>query len=346
MLFGAVVVVVFFFVRTAMQVGAVGVAAFKAVVVARQAVAGGLAGVGGAQVTPVAHPRQAHAAGVGAVKAARHFAGGLAIGRPAFAHPVVARVARHAFYVHGQVASAAGQRERPCPLARAGVGAQLSAALNALLRDGGGYLAVEHVDHATYGAAAIHQRRGAAQHFDLRGQQGLGRHGVVGADGGGVVQLGAIRQHLDAGAIHAANDGAAGTGAEVAAGDAGLAAQCFAQRGLAAAYEFVALQHGGGRGHFIGAQLQAAGRHGDGGQAACGWWCCLRIGLCMRQTGAPQREDGGQGHRVQGWVAMCSAIGWAKGVRVVCHDCVAIEIGGRAGRHAAFRPGGRKPSKI
>ena len=138
MLFGAVVVAVFFVVGTAMQVVAVGVAAFKAVVVARQAVFGGLAGVGGAQVTPVAHPRQAHAAGVGAVKAARHLAGGLAIGRPAFAHPVVARVARHAFYVHGQVASAAGQRERPCPLARAGVGAQLSAALNALLRDGGG----------------------------------------------------------------------------------------------------------------------------------------------------------------------------------------------------------------
>ena len=116
---------------------------------------------------------------------------------------------------------------------------------------------------------------------------------------------------------------------------------------VAAAHEFVALQHGGGRGHFIGAQLQTAGRHGDGGQAACGWWCCLRIGLCMCQTGAPQREDGGQGHGVQGWVAMCSAAsGWAKGVRVVCHDCVAIEIGGRAGRHAAFRPGGRKPSKI
>lgn len=33
MLFGAVVVAVFFVVRTAMQVGAVGVAAFKAVVV-------------------------------------------------------------------------------------------------------------------------------------------------------------------------------------------------------------------------------------------------------------------------------------------------------------------------
>ena len=44
----------------------------------------------------------------------------------------------------------------------------------------------------------------AAQHLDLRGEQGLGDHGVVGAEGGGVVQLGAVAQHLDARAVHAA----------------------------------------------------------------------------------------------------------------------------------------------
>ncbi|MNV43056.1 hypothetical protein D3C71_1347590 [compost metagenome] len=206
--------------------------------------------------------------------------------------------------MHRQVASAAGQREGTCFFTRAGVGAQLGAALVALLRDGSGDLAVEHIDHAAHGAVAVDQGRGAAQHFDLRGQQRLGHHGVVGADGGGVVQLGAVAQHLDARAVHAPDDGAAGTGAEVAAGDAGLTVQRFAQGGLAAAHEFIAFQHGDRRGHLIGAQLQAAGRDGDGGQAGGGrsaviGRCCHRRGLRVRHAGARQRQHGGQGHGVE-----------------------------------------------
>jgi len=54
--FMAVVVAVVLAVAAAVQVVAVGVAAFKAVVVAGQAVFGGLAGVGGTQVARVAHP--------------------------------------------------------------------------------------------------------------------------------------------------------------------------------------------------------------------------------------------------------------------------------------------------
>jgi uncharacterized membrane protein YdcZ (DUF606 family) len=83
LVFMAVVVAVVFAVAAAVQVVAVGVAAFKAVVVAGQAVFGGLAGVGGAQVAALAHPRHAHAAGVGAVEAAWHLAVHMAFVRPA-----------------------------------------------------------------------------------------------------------------------------------------------------------------------------------------------------------------------------------------------------------------------
>ena len=325
--FMAVVVAVVFAVATAMQVVAVGVAAFKAVVVAGQAVFGGLAGVGGAQVAALAHPRQAHAAGVGAVEAAQHLAGGFALGRPALADSVVARIARHAFHMHGQVASAAGQREGTCFFTRAGVGAQLGAALVALLRDGGGDLAVEHIDHAAHGAVAVDQGRGAAQHFDLRGQQRLGHHGVVGADGGGVVQLGAVAQHLDARAVHAPDDGAAGTGAKVAAGDAGLAVERLAQRGLAAAHELVAFEHRGGRGHVAGAQLQAAGRHGDGRQARGRGFCGTVLGLGKAGGG----QHGGQGHGAQD--------GGERGCGVLLHG------NGCAGCAGAARPASRWPVK-
>lgn len=116
------------------------------------------------------------------------------------------------------------------------------------------------------------------------------------------MQLGAIAQHLDARAVHAADDGPAGARTKVAAGDAGLAVQRFAQRGLAAAHQFIPFQHGGGGGHVAGAQLQAAGRHGDCRQTGrsvsrrSGRGCSLRLG---GNAGARQRQQGRQGHRVE-----------------------------------------------
>ncbi len=152
-----VVAIVFARMGAAMQMVAMGVAAFKAVVVPRQAVLGRLARVGRAQVALLAHPRQAHAARVGAVEAARHLAGGLALRRPALAHAVVARITGNAFDVHRQVARTAGQREGTRPLTGAGVGTQLGAAFVPFLRDGRGHLAIEHIDHAAHGTVAVHQ---------------------------------------------------------------------------------------------------------------------------------------------------------------------------------------------
>jgi hypothetical protein len=113
------------------------------------------------------------------------------------------------------------------------------------------------------------------------------------------VQLGAVAQHLDARAVHAPDDGAAGPGAEVAAGDAGLAVQGFAQRGLAAAHEFVAFEHAGGGGHVAGAQLQAAGRDGHIGQAG--------RSVLRRCSDAP-----GQGHRQRHRAQARQAMGWGQ----------------------------------
>ena len=165
-----------------------------------------------------------------------------------------------------QVARTAGQRKRARRFAGTAVGAQFSAAFVAFGGNGGGDFAVEHVDRAADCARAIHQRRGAAQHLNVRGQHRLGGDGVVGADGGGIVDFSAVGQHFDARAVHAANDGATGTGAKVAAADAWLARQRLAQRGRAAARQLVALEHADWRSHVAGTQLQAAGGDGDFGQ--------------------------------------------------------------------------------
>ena len=263
-----------------------GVAAFETVAVARQAVFGVLACEGHAQVAAAANPGQAHAAGTRAVEAAGHAA---PLG-PAAAHAVVVGVPTGGLHVHGQVARAAGQRDSAGLFAHCAAGAQLGAAFVALVGHGRGHLAVQHVDHAAHGAAAVDQCRRPAQHFDLCRQQRLGRHGVVRADGGGVVQFGPVREHAHARAVHAANHVAAGARAEMAAGDAGLAVQGLAQRGLALAHEGVALQHRHGLCHFGHAQLQTAGGHGDLGQA----------GIRLRPRGccAGQAQQRGPGQRV------------------------------------------------
>ena len=201
----------------AVQMVAMGVAALEAVVVAWQAIARSLARVGQAKVALRADPGQAQAARVRAVEAAAHAPLGLAVGRPAAAHAVVAGIARHALGVDGQLAGAARQRERARRLASAGAAAQLGRARDAVLGNGRGNLVVQDVDHAAHGtAAAVDQRRGAAQHFDLRGEHGLAGHGMVRADGGGIVQLGAIAEDLHARPVHAADDGPACACAEMA----------------------------------------------------------------------------------------------------------------------------------
>ena len=109
------------------------------------------------------------------------------------------------------------------------------------------------------GAAAIGQRRRSTQHFDLFGQHRFGRHRMVGADGRGILDFRAVGQDLDARAVHAADNRAAGAGAEMAGGDAGLAGQGFAQRAFAGAHQFIAFKHGHRRAHVVAAQRQGAG---------------------------------------------------------------------------------------
>ena len=288
------------------------VAALKAVVMPWQAVLGGLARVGHAQVALVADPRQAKAASVGAVETARHLAPAL----PAAAHAVVARVACQPFDVYSQVACTAGELDGAGFLARGAAQAQLSAALVALLRDGRGNLVVQHVDHAANGAAAVDQRRRASQHFDLARQQGFCHHGVVRADGGGILHLRAVGQHLHARAVHAANHRAAGTSAEVARLDARLAVQGFAQRAFAPAYQLIPLQHAHRRGHVVATQLQPTGGDGDFGQRSRR---VLRLGLCL----LPQSGDE-QGHGQGGGCLRsveCARTGGVErnGVRNVLH---------------------------
>ena len=225
----------------------------------RQAVGVALAGVGQADVAPVADPGQAHAAGVGLVVTAVH----PAALRPTAAHPVVAGVALHPFSVDGDVAAARSDLEGPGNFTSGTASAQLHAAFQAVLGHGGGDLAVQHIDHATHRAAAVGQRRRPAQHLDLLRQHGLHGHGVVGADGGGVVHFRAVRQHFHPRAVHAADDGPAGTCTEVAGTHARLPLQRLAQRGGAAQHQRIALQHGDRGGHLAAAQGQAAGGDGD-----------------------------------------------------------------------------------
>ena len=89
----------------------------------------------------------------------------------------------------------------------------------ALLRDA----VVDHVDHTTHGAAAVHQCARAAQHFDAVHGDRVGRHGMVVAQARGVHTGAAVLQDAHPVAIEPADDGAAGVGAKVAATDAGCA---------------------------------------------------------------------------------------------------------------------------
>ena len=266
---GVLMVVVMLFVvvaimAAAMQVVAMGVAAFEVVAVAGQAVARGLAGVGRTQIALRTYPRQAQAAGVAAIEAAAHARSA----GPAAAHAVVVGIARQAFDMHRDRARAAGQRERSGLLPGAAAVAQLGAALIAFFGNPGGNLVVEDVDHAAHRAAAVDQRRRTAQHFDLRGQHGLHGDRMVGADGRGIVQFGAVAEDLDARSVHAADDGAARARAEMAGMDAGLGAERFAQRGFAAQHQFLAFKNAGGRGHLAARLTQAAGRDRDFGEHA------------------------------------------------------------------------------
>ena len=168
-----------------------------------------------------------------------------------------------------------GQRKSTCCHARRATCLDLGRALQSLVGNGGGNLAVKHIDHTAHGARAVEQGRWAAQHFHLGCQQGLGRDRMVRADRGGIQQLGAIAEHRDTRAIHAANHGTAGTGTEMAGVDAGLCCQGFAQRGSTAQAQLLLAQHLHGRGHIAGGH--AGGRDSDLAESGLGSRRFLRM---------------------------------------------------------------------
>ena len=83
----------------------------------------------------------------------------------------------------------------------------------------------------------------ALQHFDPARQQRIGRHRMVGRDGGGVEQRRAIGQHAHARGGLAADHRAAGTAAEGIGVDTRQAGQAAAQGGIATAQQLVAVEH-------------------------------------------------------------------------------------------------------
>ena len=163
-------------------------------------------------------------------------------------------------------------------LAVAGGVAEVGAAAEAferLARDA----VVDHVDHAADGAAAVLQRRRAAQHLDAFGDQRVDRHRVVVAQRRRIGRRAAVLQDADAVAVLAADGRPARVRPEVAAADAGQAVERLAQRGLGAQQQRVAGDGGGRRDQVAGAERIA----GDGDFAQRRRRGRVRIGLRPRQ---------------------------------------------------------------
>ena len=118
---------------------------------------------------------------------------------------------------------------------------------------------VDHVDRAADGLRTEAERGGAAENLDLLGVRRLERHGVVGADNGGVAGVEAVLHDAHPAAGQAANDRPAGAGDERRRVHAGFALQGLAQRGAQAQLEVRAGQHGDGI-RQLGGAAQIAGR--------------------------------------------------------------------------------------
>jgi hypothetical protein len=180
-------------------------------------------------------------------------------------HRDVFRVAVEGIDVQREAVVAAFEHHAAVLFLVAGGKAQVGAAAEAV--DGFGRDAVvDHVDHAAHRAAAVLQRRGAAQHLDAVGDQRIDRHRVVVAQRRGVGRAAAVLQDADAVAVLPADDRAARVGAEVAAAHAGQVVERFAERRVGAQQEFFARERDGRRDQVAGAERIA----GDGDRAQAG----------------------------------------------------------------------------
>ncbi len=255
-----VVMAVIVTVAAAMQSGTVRVAVLVFVAVTGQTVAAFTVGVGRAYIATVPNKGEANAAcvraGVGVLDAS--------IGP--IGDAIVAAAVRGTFYVQGDVAFTGCHFHctDPATISRGTLGAYR--AFKTLFGNGRGDFAIQHVDHATNGAAPVKQGRGAAQHFNAIRLPGVDCDGVVGRDGRRVHDLCAIAQNFDARCGLAANDGAAGTATKAVYMDADFTVQQFTQGAAAAQIQFGALQDRAGGGQLGLSQGQGAGRDSDRGQ--------------------------------------------------------------------------------
>ena len=176
---------------------------------------------------------------------------------------VVVLIAIHAVSVQHQCTVGAGginAGHRGAPAVDAVV-AQFGAAFEGFVERALSDAAVDDIDHAADRAAAVQQGRRAFQDFDLVGEEGLDRRGVVLTDGGHVLTAQPTGQHANARAVEAADDRTTDASAEVGALHARQLAQRFAEGGGFGLIEPLARQHVHRLAEFFGGQAQRAGGH-------------------------------------------------------------------------------------
>ena len=150
----------------------------------------------------------------------------------------VARFAMDGIGVHHEVFGAAVDAHHAGAFVVDGAGAQFGPAFQRFVGQRFGNAAIDHVHRAADRAAAVEQRGGTFQYFDLVGEEGFDRDRVVRAHGGDIAGTEAVAQDLHARAIEAAHDRTADAGAEIPRLHAGELAHGFAQ---GAALRFIEL---------------------------------------------------------------------------------------------------------
>ena len=165
---------------------------------------------------------------------------------------------------HRKITAAGGNAKYTGAFIGDAVGTQLQLAFIAFLRYVGRHLAVNDIDHASNGSAAIQQGRRPFQHFDSFGQQRLADHRMIRADGRGVEQLHAVAQHLHPRPIEATNDRPRDTGTETAGVHARQALQRFPQRRLSAHHQLLPFHDGHRHRHLMALLAKTAGADDHG----------------------------------------------------------------------------------
>jgi len=155
----------------------------------------------------------------------------------------------------------------------------------------GGDAVIEGIDHATDGAAAIQQRGGAPHDLDALHIDRVQWHRMVVRQRRRIQRAHAIAQQANAVAVLAANNRSAGAWAEVGRGHPRLFVQGFTEAAFLLQGQFIALQHGGGRGQLFTAQRIAGDHLGRQFQS-------MGFGADQQSGGQwSQAPEGGEGHR-------------------------------------------------